>query len=91
MDKPMPKHVQQDLRAMLAAKRLMDEAWAHYQQTRRDYDKAQSAFLGHYPRCSPPGPIICGTTFLEIKHGWERADEEIKFDYTEAERVPTSD
>lgn len=83
--------LQADLRAMLQAKREHDEAVRDERAARKAYLQAQERFLGHYPRCSPPGPIICGDVFITVTDGWERADQEFKFKYTEAERCPTSE
>jgi hypothetical protein len=86
----MNDYHQERLRTMLAMKRDMDAAWQAYQDAKRAYKQAQEGFLGLYAKCSPPGPIICGTCFIRIRNGWERADEEIKFEFIEAERCPTS-
>ena len=87
----MNEYHQGKLREMLAKKRAMDAAWDAWMKAKFDYTTAQDSFLGCYPECSPPGPIICGTAFIKIKNGYRRADEEIKFEYVEAERCPTSE
>lgn len=76
---------------MLQAKREHDAAVKAERAARKAYMEAQGGFLGHYPRSSPPKPIVCGDVFIEIKNGWDRADIEFKFEYRECERCPTSE
>ena len=87
----MNQQQEKDLRAMLQAKRRHDDAVRNERAARREYIDAQTRFLGSYARSSPPKPIVCGDTFIEIANGWDRADVEFKFQYREAERCPTSD
>ncbi len=84
-------HQQQRLRDMLEAKHAMDEAERAAEKARHEYRRTQTAFTGMFPRACPPGPFICGTTFIEAIPNYGGRDSDRQFNYTEAERCPTSE
>jgi hypothetical protein len=79
------------VRMMLEKKRAMDAAWQAWNAAKSDYIDAQSAYLGLFPETKPPGPVICGTAFIRIKPEYQHPNEEIKFEFVEAFRCPTSE
>lgn len=79
------------VRAMLEKKREMDAAWDAYHVAKRAYLKAQDELTGSFPAGERPGPYVCGDMFIEAESGYERRDCEVKFEYTQATRVRTSE
>lgn len=78
------------VRAMLEAKRHMDAGMEAYQKLRAGYMRAQQALTGSFPSNAPPGPYICGDYYI-VASSMYATDEEVRFIYTRAIRIKTSE